>query len=749
VIWWVAAAWAATDRLGECTDAGTLFVDVSEQVGMRAHGNSLGLNLNDVDGDGDIDVLVATGPSRAEHSLYLSGESLLYLNEGDTFVEAGAEWGIDDVCEDRSPLFADLDNDGLPDIYMTVNGRNLLLRNDGYSTFEDVTAFAGDADHAGWGHQAVLLDFDRDGLLDVFFTNGPEDGSGTNVLLRNLGDGVFLDESDAAGVAGNPSGKGACVLDVDDDGWMDLFVTTGREYGNQLFMNQGDGTFDDQAVARGVSDPAKRFGVGTACEDLDNDGDPDIALITHDKSWTGNQLFRNDDGHFTDVAAEAGVEEWVDGHGIAAVDLELDGDLDLVLAGIGIPPVVLQNQGDLTFTRLCDGAGIAQDEGVTWAVAAGDVLGQDGYPEVLISNGLGRRPRSNEIFRNIGGTAHYLTVHVEGVSHNPSAVGARVQVWVGDDVQTRWVGAFSSFDSQGPLPVTVGLGDAEQADRVVVTFTNGQEQVLQAVEADQTVHVVEMATRADDDADGVPDDWDVCPFTALRRPTDHEGCSPDQRAGVSLAAGLPGQDAVAPERPTWTWSGDATQVVLQVGTDGTFGPAGRYDYGPFTDTTFSLSDAEWAELVEISDGWAPVIWRLVGIGEDGAQAWTEPRRLYVAQPTDLVTVPMGANIFVPGHIVIPAGTTVTWWNDPVSAGNLQDEIHDVQLLSDSGALISPMADLNGGGAFTWTFAEAGTWSFLCHRHSGTGVNGDHVHETTTHPHATGPYRCMAGTVTVQ
>jgi hypothetical protein len=181
-------AFAQEDDNGPCLDAGALYEDVTEASGAVAYGNSLGVSMNDIDGDGDIDLYVATGPSRVEHALYYPGESLLYLNDGDlTFTEVGALWGVDDQCEDRSPMFGDLDNDGLADLYVTVNGRNLYLRNTGLGRFEDLTAEAGAAGHGGWGHQGFLFDYDRDGFLDVFFTNGPEDGSGENVLLRNQG----------------------------------------------------------------------------------------------------------------------------------------------------------------------------------------------------------------------------------------------------------------------------------------------------------------------------------------------------------------------------------------------------------------------------------------------------------------------------------------------------------------------------------------------------------------------------------
>lgn len=753
------AAWADQDAVGECTANSGWFTDITESTGLRAYGNGLGVNFNDFDADGHLDAFVAMGPSRVEHAEYLSGEDLLYLADetGLHFTESGRAWGLDDSCEDRAPLFGDLDNDGLPDVYITVNGRNLLMHNEG-TTFRDITAEAGDAGHKGWGHSGLLLDYDHDGFLDIFFTNGPEDGSGQSVLLHNQGDGAFLDVSAPAGVAGSPSGKGACVLDADLDGWMDIFVTTGREYGNQLYINQGDGTFVDQAHRFGLSDPEQRFGVGTVCEDMDNDGDPDIMLVTHDRAWTGNQLFRNDRGTFADVAPAAGVADLIDGHGLALVDVDNDGLLDIVMSGIRTPPHLFHNLGDLRFERMCDGAGIQQDEGVTWAVNAADLSG-DGYPEVYISNGLGRRPRGASLFLNAGGANHYLVVEARATTHNPSAIGAKVELLLDagqptERTLTRWVGTFSAFDSQGPLPLSFGLGATEVVSELRVTFTNGHTEILRDVPADQQVEVVEPSSRTDADFDGVPDEWDVCPGTRQGQRHDAEGCAVGQRDGVGLALSSPPQDAVLSVAPVFRWTGEMKSSVLQISVDGTFGPVGRFDFGPFTapeDQSVSeqgaqLTEAQWAEILAASDGSRPLLWRVVAADDEGGEAITDPQRFYGAQPSTVVHIPEGANVFEPAHIVVPLNTPITWWNDTVSAGNLQEEPHDVQLIDSEGVVVSPMSALNAGDTFTYTFTEPGTWHYLCQRHSGHAHHEDGLSETTGAVLADGPYRCMSGTV---
>lgn len=748
----LADEWGA-DGTGDCWSVDNKKFELIEgsDSGVRGYGNSRGININDFDGDGDLDLFVAQAVSREEQGPTWSGDDMLYLKDpGELeFHEDGHAWGVDDGCENRSPMFGDLDNDGLPDLFVTVNGRSAVYRNHSYAHYLDVTAMSGEADTPAWGHQGFLFDYDGDGFLDVFWTNGPEDGSGDNLLMRNQRDGTFRDETDDAGVSGVPSGKGTCVLDANVDGWMDIFVTTGREYGNQLYINQHDGTFKDEALERGLVDPALRFGVGVTCGDTDNDGDPDILLITHDRTWTGNQFFRNDGGVFVDVAEDARLMEQIDGHGSLMLDVDLDGWLDVVMAGIKVPPYLFLNDHDGRFTRICDGGGIQQDDGLTWAVAGADFTG-DGYPEVYIADGLGRRPRDDEFFRNTGGTNHHLTVDVQGVTHNPSQLGAKVEVVVGDHTITRWVGHWSSFDSQGPLPVTVGLGGATVADEVRVTFTNGVVSTLTEVAADQVVRVVEPDAPPDADHDGVRDAWDRCPETAVGALRDGEGCARGQRGGVAIGLVTPDADTVLAAPDTFTWAGEAASVVLQVATGGHFGPHGRLDFGPFTDgTSYTLDDADWDRVLALADGAKPLLWRVVGVGKDGGELATEARVLHVAVPTPVVHVPYGVNAFMPAHIVVDRGEPVTWWNDPVSGGNLQYEPHDVQLADEAGSNITNMNTLNAAGYFTWTFNEPGVFHYVCNRHSGTGSPTDHTPESHAFHRAEGPYRCMSGTVTVR
>ena len=321
---------------------------------------------------------------------------------------------------------------------------------------------------------------------------------------------------------------------------------------------------------------------------------------------------------------------------------------------------------------------------------------------------------------------------------------------LGDDglLRTRWVGTWSNFDSQAPLPITFGMGGATRA-AVTVTFTDGSVVSMSDVAVDQHLVVVEEEARGDDDADGVPDTWDACPGTRLGHRTDGQGCAVGQRMGVGLAPGFPQQDAVLTEPTAFRWSGEASQAVLQISTDGTFGPAGRIDFGPVSDGRYTLTQQDWLLLQELSDGSTPMLYRIAAVGENGEESLTDPLRFYVAKPTKVIEVPEGANIFEPAHVVIDPGSAVTWWNNSVAGGNLQNEMHDVQLLDPEGRAATHLHELNGAGFATWTFDVPGVWHYICHRHSGEGTHSDSMLEGNHAHHADGPYRCMAGTVTVR
>jgi hypothetical protein len=316
----------------------------------------------------------------------------------------------------------DYDGDGDIDIYF-LNGaplpgtvsetkpRNALYRNDGNWSFTDTTAKSGLGD-TGYGLGVTIGDYDNDGDADVYLNN-----YGPNVLYRNNGDGTFTDVTKFAGVGnGDKVGAGACFLDMDGDGDLDLFVSNYlrfshaihvphsmkgfAQYGTPLdyppepdtmYRNNGDGTFTDVSLISGIAE-YPGTGMGTVCGDYDNDGDTDI-FVANDVM--GNFLFRNDGkGRFEEVGLPAGVAYDYYGReqasmGVDCGDYDNDGLLDFFVTSYAQELSTLyHNLGDGIFedATLTSGAGAGTLNDVTWGNGLVD-FDNDGDRDIFIASG--------------------------------------------------------------------------------------------------------------------------------------------------------------------------------------------------------------------------------------------------------------------------------------------------------------------------------------------------------------------------
>jgi len=316
----------------------------------------------DYDRDGRVDLFVTSSRQ---------GEpNLLYRNRGDgTFEERGAQAGLakgnDESGASMDAAWGDVDNDGWPDLYVVRWGRDLLYRNLGDGTFEDVTARrfrrADGSPGTDWknGNAVVFLDFDRDGRLDLYVGNYFADhdlwhltttrimhddferarNAGINQLFRQQPDGTFAEIAHAAGVDDPGWTLAVGSADVDGDGWPDLYAA--NDFGpDKLFINRRDGTFEDQSE-HALGTPDTRKGMNVDFGDADGDGWLDIYvtnITTSEYLHEGNMLWRSNgpgaDGRvtFTDVGVESGTEDGGWGWGAKFFDADDDGDLDLAQA---------------------------------------------------------------------------------------------------------------------------------------------------------------------------------------------------------------------------------------------------------------------------------------------------------------------------------------------------------------------------------------------------------------------------------
>lgn len=518
------------------------FVDVAAEVGLtESHApgarNRLlpedtgsGLAWGDVDGDGDPDLYVVdfAAPNR------------LYLNQGDgTFQEAAEAAGVaDEPGFGMGAAFADYDDDGDLDLYVTNRGPNRLFRNRGDGTFDEMSAAAG-VDDPSWSTGAVWGDLDRDGHLDLYVANylafddaavrtlgsGSGHGAGRwtevpytlnpnafdpqpNRFYRNRGDGTFEEVALPSGVS-NPGGRSLAVTacDLDGDGWLDLYVNNDVSP-NALFRNQGEdglpGLFEDRSAAAGVADP--RGSMGLSVTDLDGsetggpDGLPDL-FVSH---WVAqeNALYQAVRGaggrlEYRDRSrnrrlAEVSIERV--GWGSVFADLDLDGRSDLVVVNGStlerpgqaehLTPETMflfWNEGD-RFHDLAPQAGEATARPHNARGLAAADYDLDGDVDLAVS--VNRGPPL--LLRNDTPREHHgLAVRLEA----PAAAlhGARVEVETSVGRQVRWLGCDASFLSGHEPALLFGLGSEDIARSVTVTWADGTTSRLESVTAGSLV----------------------------------------------------------------------------------------------------------------------------------------------------------------------------------------------------------------------------------------------------------------------
>lgn len=501
------------------------FVNRAEALGVDAPGRAGGSIMEDLDGDGDLDLMAS--------SLSLTDGLRVYRNDGGRFVDTSLEAGVAGLTGGLNMIHADYDEDGDVDVFVlrggwSIEGQpNSLLRNDGGGRFEDVTEAAGVLSTFA-GQTASWVDFDGDGDLDLFIGNESDprisppqlapaelyrnDGEGRfteiaadvgldvigyikavawgdydddgrpdvylsrypepNQLFRNEGPGAdgawrFRDVTAELGVAEPVESFPAWFWDYDNDGHLDLFVSGYRlapgdvlaEYLGRpdvgalprLYRNRGDGTFEDATAAAGLE--RILYTMGSNYGDLDNDGWLDFYAGTGEPNLRAimpNRMFRNDRGRFLDVTRSGGFGHMGKGHGVAFGDLDADGDQDL------------------------------------YVVIGGAVLGDVG---------------ENVLWENPGHGHRWITLRLEGVEANRSAIGARLRVDVETPSGARsihlLVGSGGSFGSSS-LQQEIGLGDATAISGIEISWPgSGTVDRLGPVPLDAVYAVREGGGRAE------------------------------------------------------------------------------------------------------------------------------------------------------------------------------------------------------------------------------------------------------------
>ena len=518
--------------------AGVTFVHEAGKAGGKLLPETMGAGVAvfDADGDGWLDLFFVNGRRwKAGGKPVLPA---LYLSEGGQgrpfrFRDATKGSGLDAEHYGMGAAVGDFDNDGRPDLYVTSLDGDRLYRNEGGGRFRDVTKGSG-IDNRDFGTSAAWLDYDKDGKADLFVANYVTWNAATDAwcsldgttksyctpqtykgiaskLYRNLGGGRFEDVSAAAGVA-DPTAKslGVAVLDLDADGWPDLFVANDTQP-NKLYKNVAKGgrrAFVDVALEAGVAfgeDGAARGAMGVDVADWDGSGRPHVVVGNYAGEMIG--LYRNEGGGlFTDRAPSSPVGRvslptlaWA----VFLFDYDLDGRVDLFAANGHLEeeiervqpgarylqaPQLFRNAGGGHFADASGAVGpdLARPLGARGA-AYGD-LDRDGDLDLVVTQNGGPAV----LFRNDGGDAnHWLAVRLAGTRSNASGLGAVVRVETAAGAQWRAVHSGSSYCSQSDLALTFGLGREAHVRALVVTWPSGLVERFANLPADQLVVVEE------------------------------------------------------------------------------------------------------------------------------------------------------------------------------------------------------------------------------------------------------------------
>jgi tetratricopeptide (TPR) repeat protein len=553
--------------------SGLRFTEVSEEAGIRfehfpfrrtsqlPEDMGSGAAWGDYDGDGLPDLFLVNfaaplGVSDEEMAASVATDRL-FRNRGDgSFEDVTRVAGVGAAHRGMGANFVDYDADGDLDLFVTAWGHNILWANRGDGTFRDATEEAGLRGEGFWAG-AAWADFDLDGDLDLYvcgyvafvpeepgaaatrvgnaenpFTINPSSyPPHENRFYVNRGDGRFEERAAAAGILGsNGRSLGAAWADFDADGLPDLYVANDVS-DNALYLNSGDGTFQDVSYETLVAD--YRSSMGIAVGDWDGDLDLDL-FMTH---WVAqeNALYSNltsdlgdatarENLRFSDDADSFGLGQIaldLVGWGTAFVDLDNDGWLDLFVANgstlqhrndpirlVPMHPHLYWSKGpERGFFEVGDEAGIRTDPpGVGRGAAFAD-YDADGDPDLVIARHGGRA----RLLRNDSRSGHWVSLRVRAVSGHPSGTGARIVVRAGNRALLREVGAGPSYLSHNHSDVLVGLGEAERIESVEITWPGGRRELWRDLEVDRLWLLEEgqrpqpLERSALQTRDGVPD----------------------------------------------------------------------------------------------------------------------------------------------------------------------------------------------------------------------------------------------------
>ncbi len=509
---------------------GQQFVAVQEEAGLThvtSHSAFLGGGgaFLDYDNDGDEDIYLIGGQEKDQ----------LFENNGDgTFTDRTTEAGLfpTSFYYTTGVTAGDIDNDGDTDLFVTTwfgdtFDKNVLLRNNGNGTFSDIWIQLEEEDQV-FSMGATLIDFDLDGLLDIYVINYVDEAQFTynedNVIVgfehtcyanrfyHNLGGGFFEDITDAVGLGDTGCALAVASTDYDMDGDIDLYLA--NDFGefiqpNRLFRNNfPDLTFTEVGMETGAD--LGMYGMGIAIGDIDQDLDLDYYVTNFGR----NALLRNDGGSFSDITDESGVADTWDiqdslmavGWGTALLDIDNDSDLDLYVANGYVPSPnfidsrifiadrLFRNDGQGSFTDISSSSGVDNSyvtRGLTYADYDND--GDLDVLAIVLNVPVNEGGWNTVLYNNQeGNQQNWLQVSLEGIEANRSAFGAKVFVYLSDKTLLHEISGGASHASQLSSRAHFGLGAAEVIDSVQIQWPGGfRKQMVYDLDINQHYTIIE------------------------------------------------------------------------------------------------------------------------------------------------------------------------------------------------------------------------------------------------------------------
>lgn len=406
--------------------------------------------------------------------------------------------------ETKQVLWVDYDNDYDLDLFVTSKESNALYQNDGEMNFIDVTEEAGLANPPYQSFCSVWLDYDDDGDLDFCVSYRVSAMNGYLSLYQNNGDATFTEVTNEAGLSGLGNSVLAMTsLDFNKDGLEDMYIGQDFDAGNLLLKNMGDGTFVDIGLESGT----KTLNNTMTCTvgDINNDGWMDIYVTN---TSPGNSLYINQgDETFLEVSESYNLILYFFTWGAVFFDAENDMDQDLYICGINSTfetnSRMMMNPGnDDPFVLMNTLWGMEDEDNASIGCCIGD-FNQDGFSDVFKIN----KETAHTLWQNDFNENNYIQVHLKAEVSNSMAVGSTIDVHTEDLVQHKRIGCGEGFSSQNSYVQTFGLGSYEWVDSIVVNWPNGLRTVNYDVEVNQLVDIEELL-------DGCTDPM-ACNFNSL------------------------------------------------------------------------------------------------------------------------------------------------------------------------------------------------------------------------------------------